>query len=192
MDLRALSEGLIASFVGKGVDHLLLRALQASASAGPEQKLQSTREHFDVAYATQCEIGADPYPGVGATLSDLSSAGLRLACVTNKPMVFTNALLRQSKLDEYLHHVVAGDTTAWKKPDPRPLLHACEQMQISVAESMMVGDSINDVQAARHAGMAVACVSYGYCSDQDIRTLGADAIFETFPEVGQFILRARL
>jgi phosphoglycolate phosphatase len=74
---------------------------------------------------------------------------------------------------------VSGDTVAAKKPDPAPLAHACERLGVATREALMLGDSANDVAAARAAGCAVWCVSYGYREGAAVATLGADRIVDS-------------
>jgi phosphoglycolate phosphatase len=79
--------------------------------------------------------------------------------------------------------VVGGDTCARRKPDPQPLFFACESLQVPPSESLMVGDSVNDVQAARAAGIPVVCVSYGYNEGRDPRTLECDLLLDSLTEL---------
>ena len=102
------------------------------------------------------------YPGVEAGLQALRHAGLRLACLTNKPTSFALPLLRAKGLEGYFEQVFGGDSFDKKKPDPLPLLKTCEALQTAPARTLMVGDSSNDAQAARAAGCPVVLVTYGY------------------------------
>jgi phosphoglycolate phosphatase len=107
--------------------------------------------------------------------------------VTNKAGSFTLALLEHLGLARYFSQVVAGDTLPQKKPDPAPLLHACRKLQVAPSEMLVIGDSINDVQAARAAGCPVFCVSYGYNEGQDVRELDVDAIVTSLVEATRLI-----
>ena len=69
------------------------------------------------------------------------------------------------------------------KPDPQPLQFACESLGLQSQQVLMVGDSINDVQAARAADIAVICVTYGYNEGQDPRTLPCDAWIDNLAEL---------
>ncbi|MFB3100994.1 MAG: HAD-IA family hydrolase, partial [Gammaproteobacteria bacterium] len=79
--------------------------------------------------------------------------------------------------------VISGDTLAKKKPDPMPLLHAAEYFDISPNKSLMVGDSVNDISAARAAGFQVLCVSYGYNLGQDIRLANPDLVVDSLADL---------
>jgi len=83
--------------------------------------------------------------------------------------------------------VLSGDTLPKQKPDPLPLLHACRHFDITPDHGVLVGDSSNDVEAARAAGMPVICVSYGYNHGHDIREAHPDAVVDSLPEVLQYL-----
>jgi phosphoglycolate phosphatase len=102
-------------------------------------------------------------------------------------MRFTQPLLDMVGLAAHFRQVVAGDTLARKKPDPAPLLHACESFRISAADMLMIGDSINDTEAARAAGCPVFCVTYGYNEGHDVRTLDSDALIDSLAEAARLI-----
>ena len=130
------------------------------------------------------------YPRVVEGLDALKAAGFPLACVTNKSERYTLPLLAQMRLDGYFSVVVAGDTLPKKKPDPLPLLHACEKFGIAPRDMLMIGDSLNDAEAARAAGCPVFCVSYGYNEGVDVRSLDVDAIVETLFDATKLITRS--
>ena len=90
----------------------------------------------------------------------------------------------------YFEQVVAGDTLARKKPDPAPLLHASEGFGIAPRDMLMIGDSVNDTQAARAAGCPVFCVTYGYNEGHDVRTLDTDALVATLDEAARLVRKA--
>src|SRR5699024_8837461 len=111
---------------------------------------------------------ANVYPDVTTGLQAFQHAGARLAIVTNKPFDFATDLLEHLALADYFDLVVGGDTCDHKKPNPEPLLHACRQLGACPADSLMVGDSINDAQAAQAAGMPVLLLPYGYSPHHNV------------------------
>jgi len=115
---------------------------------------------------------------------------LPLACVTNKSGRFTIPLLEQLGIARYFEQVIAGDALPQKKPDPAQLLHACRAFGIAPREMLMIGDSVNDAQAARAAGCPVFCVTYGYNEGQDVRALDVDAIVPSLIEAKRLIQKA--
>ena len=87
--------------------------------------------------------------------------------------------------------VVGGDTCERRKPDPQPLLFACQALGLSPSQVLMVGDSINDVTAARAAGIPVVCVPYGYNEGRDPRSLACDAMIETLADLPGLLFTIR-
>ena len=173
-------ETRVRDWVGNGVERLVRRALVGRLDGEPDEA------EFDRAYPVFLELYADNtskrsllYPGVVEGLDYLKAAGYALGCVTNKAEQFTIPLLRDLGIDEYFSIVICGDTLEHKKPHPAPLLHAAEFFKVSPAQSLMVGDSISDVTAARAAGFQIACLPYGYNHGEDIRVAEPDVIIET-------------
>jgi phosphoglycolate phosphatase len=103
--------------------------------------------------------------------------------VTNKQHRFAAALLERLSLADWVDVLVGGDTCARRKPDPQPLVFACESLQVPPSASLMIGDSVNDVRAARAAGIPIVCVSYGYNEGRDPRTLECDLLLDSLAEL---------
>ena len=116
-------------------------------------------------------------------LRQLQSLGLKLACVTNKPTAYAQELLRSKALDGFFALTLGGDAVQRKKPDPQPLLMACELLGSVPSQTLMVGDSSNDAQAARAAGCPVLLVTYGYNHGQPVRAVDADAFTDSLAEI---------
>ncbi len=170
----------VRDWVGNGVERLVRRALIGQLDGEPDEA------EFDRAYPVFLELYADNtskrsflYPGVVEGLDYLQAAGYTLGCVTNKAEQFTVPLLKDLGIYEYFSIVISGDTLEHKKPHPAPLLHAAEFFKVSPGQSLMVGDSISDVKAARAAGFQIACLPYGYNHGEDIRVAEPDVIIET-------------
>lgn len=167
-------------WVGNGAAKLVSRALAHATNSPedclPETDLAAALEQFFSFYQRNYAQRSQLYPGVREALAHWHQQGIQMACVTNKPARFTEPLLAHFGLDGWLGAVVSGDTLAVKKPDPAPLLLACRQLAVAPQQSWMVGDSVNDVQAARAAGMAVACVDYGYNHGRPISESAPDRL----------------
>lgn len=190
-DLAAAANGMLAelgaptlpietitTYVGKGTENLVRRCLQDQRVNLPanDESVAQALDVFNRHYHTVNGRESRLYPGVLAGLEAFRSQGAKLAVVTNKPTEFTLPLLEHTGLSPWFDAVVCGDTCERKKPDPMPLLHACELLGCSASEALVIGDSINDAKAARAAGMTVLAVPYGYNEGLDIHTLDIDGI----------------
>jgi len=173
----ALPEATIRNFVGKGINNLIERTLTNSMDGKPDPDLfKQALPIYDRCYKSVNGKHTTMYAGVQEGLDKLRALGFPLACVTNKSERFTLPLLDFVSISQYFQVVVAGDTLPQKKPDPEPLLHACRKLGVQPHEMLMIGDSMNDAQAARAAGCPVFCVTYGYNEGHDVQTLDVDAI----------------
>ena len=175
--LQERGEARVREWIGNGAERLVRRALVNAYDGEPDEGLyRRAYPIFLEAYARDVCTYSRPFPGVMEGVDYLDRAGYRLGCVTNKPARFTEPLLQQLGLFERFQAVISGDTLAEKKPHPAPLLHAAKVLGVAPGESLMVGDSINDVEAARAAGFKVVCVNYGYNHGMDIRDAAPDAV----------------
>ena len=172
----------IERMVGKGSEHLiksvlyhvLAQAGQAPAAINTEAIYPQAWARYQHHYLAINGQYAQVYPGVPEGLHALRSAGLRLACLTNKPTAFALPLLRAKGLDGFFDQVFGGDAFERKKPDPLPLVKTCAALGSAPARTLMVGDSSNDAQAARAAGCPVVLVTYGYNHGQPVTAVDAD------------------
>jgi phosphoglycolate phosphatase len=91
------------------------------------------------------------YPFALEALRELKSMGVPLALVTNKGRELSVKALRKINAELFFTAIVGGDTCPRRKPDPMPLHRACELLGVEASRVCMVGDSLNDVRAARRA-----------------------------------------
>ncbi|MGH6693359.1 MAG: phosphoglycolate phosphatase [Gammaproteobacteria bacterium] len=186
-----LEPALIRTFVGKGIPKLVERALAGGLEGRVDGGLlERALPVFERCYAEVNGRHTVIFPGVREGLERLRAMRLPLACVTNKAERFTLALLEQLGLARCFEQVIAGDTLPQRKPDPQPLLHACRGFGIAARDMLMIGDSANDVEAARAAGCPVFCVDYGYNEGRDVRELDVDAIVASLIEATRLIQKA--
>lgn len=170
---------VVARVVGKGSEHLIksLLALIDPARAATDLVADVALgwQRYQHHYTQINGEFSDLYPGVVDGLRALQARGWRLACVTNKPHAFAVQLLQDKGLAGFFEFTLGGDSLPRKKPDPLPLTTACERLGTAPAQTLMVGDSSNDAQAARAAGCPVLLVRYGYNHGEPIEAAGADA-----------------
>ena len=185
--LPSIAVQTIGHMVGKGSEHLLRSVLhhvltqvdQTPAAAKIEALYPAAWASYQRHYLAINGQYAAVYDGVEAGLKALRGAGLRLACLTNKPTDFALPLLQSKGLGGYFDKVFGGDSFERKKPDPLPLLKTCEALGTDPARTLMVGDSSNDAQAARAAGCPVVLVTYGYNHGQPVRAVDADGFVDS-------------
>ena len=190
LKLPALDLELVRTFVGKGIANLVSRSMTAVTGREPDGEILARalpiyEAHYERVNGQTTTI----YPGVREGLERLAGEGFPLACITNKSKRFTGPLLERIGFARYFSLVVCGDSLARRKPDPLPLTHAAEHFGVAPRDMLMIGDSVNDAQAARAAGCPVFCVTYGYNEGADVRTLDVDAIVPTLAEAANLIRR---
>jgi phosphoglycolate phosphatase len=186
--LTPLSQETIVNFVGKGTENLIRRVLavdyaEDEAAGYFQQALDAYTEHYLAINGDYASL----YPGVLEGLQALRAKGLRLACVTNKPVSFTLPLLEKKGLSGFFEVVYGGDSFPKKKPHPMPLLQVCSDFQLEPAQVVAIGDSSNDAQAARAAGCRVLNVPYGYNHGESIHDVDSDGIVSSLVEAAQQI-----
>lgn len=174
---------IIERWVGNGALMLVRRSL--SGSVVPDETLDAVYvnaalETFLNFYSQNLCLHTTLYPNVKKTIQKLHEREYTLAIVTNKPAAFVPEILSHFGLLEYFSLILGGDSLDVKKPSPKPLLHVCEQLGFSVEESLMVGDSKNDIQAANAASMESVAVSYGYNYQEDIREFHPTLLIDDF------------
>jgi phosphoglycolate phosphatase len=181
LKLPAIDDNFVAHSVGKGSEHLIRRTL---AQVGADAHLYDDawafyQQHYERVNGTHAVV----FDGAEDGLAMLQAAGLRLACLTNKPGAFARTLLDQKGLARYFTQVFGGDAFERKKPDPLPLLRTCDALASAPSRTLMVGDSSNDAQAARAAGCPVVLVTYGYNHGEPIRGVDADGFIDRLDEL---------
>jgi phosphoglycolate phosphatase len=165
-----------------------LRAAQGKPSVDhddiPQAEQQAIlRKLFDRYYGEVAEEGSFLFPAVADTLGALHAKGLPLALVTNKPTPFVAPILSSLDIAKYFTVVIGGDDVKNKKPHPEPLLMVAEKLGLAPAELLFVGDSRNDIQAAKAAGCCSIGLTYGYNYGEPISLSEPDYIFDQFNEL---------
>ncbi|HEK1687083.1 TPA: phosphoglycolate phosphatase [Pseudomonas putida] len=153
----------VRHWVGNGAEVLVRRALAGGIEhdAVDAQLAERALALFMEAYGESHELTV-VYPGVRDTLRWLRKQGVEMALITNKPERFVGPLLDQMKIGRYFRWIIGGDTLPQKKPDPAALLFVMKMAGIAPEQSLFVGDSRSDVQAARAAGVKSVGLTYGY------------------------------
>ncbi|SFC79097.1 phosphoglycolate phosphatase [Polaromonas sp. OV174] len=186
-----LDVATVSRMVGKGSEYLVksvLNHVQSHAGqalpaidlvAQYEPAFASYQKHYDRINGLHSAL----YPGVLEGLRGLQQAGLPMLCLTNKPLAFARLLLKLKGLDGFFSEVFGGDSFERKKPDPLPLLKACEFLGTQPGRTLMIGDSSNDAQAARAAGCPVLLLTYGYNHGEPVRAVDADGFLDSLAQL---------
>lgn len=197
-----VDRAFIEATVGKGSEHLIRTTLAHVQNFGQKQPIAGTDYArnaiesiaYDAAWKSYqahylaCNGQASKvYAGVMEGLQALHSRGLKMACLTNKPLAFAKPLLKAKGLDSFFSHVFGGDSFEKKKPDPLPLLKTSEALGTLPQHALMIGDSSNDAQAAHAAQCPVVLMTYGYNHGQDIRATPAFAHVNSMEKISALL-----
>ncbi|EGR1836014.1 phosphoglycolate phosphatase [Vibrio cholerae] len=187
----AVSEAQVRDYVGNGADVLIARALSQSLAINPElsPELRAQARHlFDEFYEQTGHKLSHLYPNVKTTLLELHQAGFILALVTNKPSKFVPDVLEQHGIAHFFSDVIGGDTFPNKKPDPMALNWLLEKHQLSAEQMLMVGDSKNDILAAKNAGCYSFGLTYGYNHGEPIANAEPDFVSDDIGTLLEVVL----
>lgn len=127
------------------------------------------------------------FDGVDDLLARIEAHGLRWGIVTNKAEFLTDELISRIGWASRASAVVSGDTLPVKKPDPAPVLLACERAGVEPAHCLFVGDDRRDIQAGAAAGLYTVAVSWGYLDGGDPHTWGADMVLAHPAELAELL-----
>ena len=147
-------------------------------------------EYLERYAETLCE-NSRVFAGIDRLLDLLDDAGCPWGVVTNKPEYLTHPLLDALGLSVRSACTVSGDSLPVRKPDPAPLLLACDMAGVDAYRSIYVGDAARDIEAGLRAGMATIAAGYGYITDDDDpREWGADIMAADTEELAQIVRKA--
>lgn len=131
------------------------------------------------------------FPGLLELIGRLEELKRPWGIVTNKPARMTDPLLAELGLSERTACAISGDTLPERKPDPTPLLYACELAGVEPSRALYVGDAERDIAAGRAAGMATIAAAYGYITDDDDPSRwNADAIAADTHQLTELVAKA--
>jgi len=179
-------EKIIHGWVGNGALTLVKRALSGSREVDTnldELTVQNALKIFLDYYEKNLCNATTPYENVLQTLHALKEKKYTLAIVTNKPYAFVAPILKTLSMDNLFELILGGDSLTEKKPHPMPLLHVCKTLGYTIEDSVMIGDSKNDILAANTCGMDSVGVTYGYNYDEDINVHNPTVIIDDFGEL---------
>jgi phosphoglycolate phosphatase len=189
--LPTLPTVTVRDLVGKGIEHLLGAALTlVGAPAQDAAKFKAQVARYHAIYGELLGRESVLFPGVTEGLARLQADGFRLAVVTNKATRFVAPHLELAGIAGYFDAIVGGDDAVRKKPDAAPMHLCAARLGVATQRLLMVGDSGNDVAAARAAGCPVLVVPYGYREGLPVQNLSADGIVDSCVELALRVRRA--
>ncbi len=186
LNLPTFTLDTIHHWVGNGAETLVKRALSGSATIDTTLEENYWREALKIFldfYSKNLAIETVTYPNVPSTLETLKNRGYILAIVTNKPYPFVEPILKKIGLDDLFEIILGGDSLEKKKPDPMPLFYVCKKLAISPNESVMIGDSKNDILASKSANMNSIGVTYGYNYGESIERYEPTVVYDKFEDI---------
>ena len=188
-------EDRITAFIGHG-GRALIQALRNEVIAqdpGVEHRMSFEQlfASFDAHYGETTGTSSQPYPGTHEALERLRSGGLRLVCVTNKDHRHAIHALEFHGLVAPFELVIGGDTLPEKKPHASVLQHVATTLGVPIERIAHVGDSATDVLAAKNSGVAAWAVPYGYNSGVPITAANPDRVFQSLPEMAEYVIHLK-
>ena len=182
----SFDQDIIRRWVGNGAATLVKRGLsgEVTIDSDIDEKLFSDAlKIFLDYYSTNLANETILYPDVFDTLNELKNKGYRLAIITNKPFDFIKPILDTFNITDIFEDFIGGDSLDLKKPDPTPLLFMCDKLGVDIKNTVMVGDSKNDIIAANSANMDSIALTYGYNYSEDIKVHNPTIVFDHFRKI---------
>ncbi|TPW31187.1 phosphoglycolate phosphatase [Pararhizobium mangrovi] len=178
IDVAPFENADVNRLVGQGTRVMVQRALDIRGVAHDDEKVERLLTVFLDHYERSMPGASKPYPGMLECLDRLAADGMKLAVCTNKHERLARKLLDLLDLSSRFAFVGGGDTFSTRKPDGGPILATIEKVE-GATRAVMVGDTHNDVDAAKAAGVPAIVFDFGY-SDVPVTTLGADRVLDSY------------
>ena len=188
LHLAPLPVDTVRDFIGKGIEDLIGKSLTRARGVPPgEGEVIALLPLYLQGYASILGRQTRLFPGVSRGLERMRAAGFKLAVITNKTTRFVRPHLEHAGIAHYFEVVIGGNDATAKKPDAAPLHLAAARLGVFPQHMLMVGDSVNDVGAARAAGSPVVVVPYGYNEGLPVQALAADGIVDSLEVVADWL-----
>ena len=185
LNFKPLLFNTIRRFIGKGVDNLVNQSLLASNEKGCTEKNKALMLFND--FYKKIAKQSKPYDDVESTLQFLQDKQIKLACVTNKPSCHTYLILEESDFEKFFDCIICGDEMKFKKPHQFSIDFVRKKLDVTEMETLMVGDSSNDIRAANNAGVSVATVPYGYQYEEPIENFPVSYALQQFGDLKNLV-----
>ncbi len=180
--LPTVSLADVRPMIGDGARRMLQRGIAGTGRQASEAEMDRWFEQLLGYYSDHIADQSRPFAGVVDQLERLQAAGIKLGVCTNKPVRLSERLLQLLGLADYFGAVLGGDSLVVRKPHAEHVLATLAAIDAAPDRAVLIGDSANDVNAARNAGLPVVVVSFGY-TEIPARELAADAVIDHFDEL---------
>ena len=183
----ALDTELYRQLDGNGADVLIRRMLASTGMPHDETTVNTVRKTYDALYEANPTKLVTPYPGIIDMLKDIRAAGIKTAILSNKPDNMTCYIAEA--LFPGLFDIVHGQREGIpKKPDPTSARMLCEELGVTPAHCLYVGDSGVDMQTGHNAGIVSVGVTWGFRGKDELKENGADHLADTAEELRSIIM----
>ncbi|WP_392552629.1 phosphoglycolate phosphatase [Orbus wheelerorum] len=181
LSLPTVSAEQVKNWIGNGVDIMIKRTFNCVGA--PDSLFEQAKLLFNRHYDQVINDGTKVFPNVISTLEILKKNNYPMALVTNKPAQFLPALLKELKLDSYFSLILGGGDVVKLKPHPTPLYQVMATFGLYHDQLLFIGDSKNDISAAKNAQCLTVGLTYGYNYGESIATSEPDYIFDHFEQI---------
>ncbi|MDN2664039.1 phosphoglycolate phosphatase [Psychromonas sp. 14N.309.X.WAT.B.A12] len=184
LSLPHVNDLVVKTWVGDGIPKMVERCLQhVNGNDFSQDVLANAVSIFEGYYQQFLNTESGLYPAVKSTLFKLQDKGYKIALITNKAEKFLPDLLAYFGINRCFDLLLGGDTLARNKPDPMQVEYACEHFNIGASETVMIGDSRNDILAGQNAKVSTIALTYGYNFGEPIAQINPDYIVNHFDEL---------
>ncbi len=184
------ADATVTKWIGNGAQTLVARALSGSFEIDPSLKKEEIEKALNIFlehYKNNLCVDTKLYEGVAEGLAALHPH-FTMAVITNKPFAFIEPIVKRLGIAAYFSLLLGADSLKEKKPSPLPLLYAMEYFGVRREQTLMVGDSQNDILAARQAGIESVLATYGYTQGKEPKKIGADIMIKDFRQLQKVLL----
>jgi N-acetyl-D-muramate 6-phosphate phosphatase len=179
-----LTASVIRDIVSNGSAGLIARAFDCSEE---EPTFETIRNEFLAIYMDNICRETRPFPGIQTLLNNLARQGTPWGIVTNKPSLYTEAILQQLQLEPAPRAVVCPDHVENAKPHPEPVILACRRLGIAPQSTIYIGDHRRDIESGRDAGAITIAAAYGYIDNDHPETWGAHHLVNHADELSKLL-----
>lgn len=176
-------KALVTTWIGNGIEVLLDRALLWANAPKDAEYRQKAMIILSECYQDELLLGSPLFPDVKETLVQLHSEGHQLVLITNKPSKFVPDLMDYLGISHLFAMMLGANDSIKIKPHPTPIFKVLGELGVMQSEFVFVGDSRNDILAAKNAGVTSIALTYGYNYGEPIANESPDYIIHDFAEL---------